>query len=967
VLAATEWDVSVLIQIAGRTETDWLEWKAASGPGTWPRKDWNSDDFRWHIAEAVVALANTHGGCVLVGVDDDGNAVGLDASDPRGIRATQGSEAFRRYFFDTVLSRKAGWKREKTGFICIEGGMPGDSAELHPATLDGKEILAILVRPRFAGATCLHCLEGLQEKRSSFVLKRTLGSVGQVERLVGSRVGEWERHRQPEQPNYAEMLAHFQASRATPSTTGAPAGIENRIAAYRAGLRQLLEEVERCFVSLDAEECIELDIGDEAFQPWAEEYLREDAEWDEEESEESEDHDPLAPSERRVARSGGVFALLSQEPRAVLLGEPGAGKSTCLKRLALRVSTGGEQGGCVALFVPLSRYRCADDMMPLLVRAAVVSREPGGRLSEADLGYLARADRLLLLLDAFNECPEAHQNACALEIAKLLSRYPSLPFVLSARTLGWRHLVGAPAFTVQPLDSVRQRGLLTNFLGDDARASEVHDRLLALPGGAATASNPLILRMAVEVFRTDGALPAGRASLYRRFVGLWYAREAAKAQKSGAPLAWSKTLVRQALSRLAWAARCEGRRVISRARAEELLTSEVEAPGAFLERLGQGFLLRSTGEEVDFVHESFQEYFAAEHCAAAPEVSAGWQREHYGDWSLVLAYAAELSETLPAPLLAAAWRMNPWLGSVLAPHESPLPSDFAVLTEHWKPDAVACLLSFFAGVPPSGISTFAGPGWYFQGDAALRYAIARDAASLTSWMEMEAGLLRGAWHPAQAESVLRRAFGNPAELMRKAWPPRRGQRQEGHRFFPKSWLKARARTAARLIALGVLQPEDFTSRKAELIAIASPKQARYWIESGVLLPSDFASRRAEFIAGPSIKQMDDLIAGGICTPSDFSDPEERAARANPLAAAQLVLSGICKPEHFIRQRADWITSASANEAIHLVAAGICVASDFTNRRQGLAALAKPAEQRRLVTAGICTEDDLRAVPLPEDI
>jgi hypothetical protein len=66
----------------------------------------------------------------------------------------------------------------------------------------------------------------------------------------------------------------------------------------------------------NVEERTDLDWSDEAFQPWAEEYLEDDSGWEAED--ETGDEPPF-----REPREGQVFDLLAQENRAILLGEPG--------------------------------------------------------------------------------------------------------------------------------------------------------------------------------------------------------------------------------------------------------------------------------------------------------------------------------------------------------------------------------------------------------------------------------------------------------------------------------------------------------------------------------------------------------------------------------------------------------------------------------------------------------------------
>jgi len=107
VLDATGGDVEPLVKLANYQETEWLEFKRNLWPGEEKAAELerenlrqNAEDSRkqglrdgnppeptkgklcWHTVRAVIAMANTHGGAVLVGVDDNGQPVGLKDSDP---------------------------------------------------------------------------------------------------------------------------------------------------------------------------------------------------------------------------------------------------------------------------------------------------------------------------------------------------------------------------------------------------------------------------------------------------------------------------------------------------------------------------------------------------------------------------------------------------------------------------------------------------------------------------------------------------------------------------------------------------------------------------------------------------------------------------------------------------------------------------------------------------------------------
>lgn len=78
--------VEALMKLADGAETYWLEFKAACRPTPeFPLGPSENDgDLKWNIAKACIAMANTDEGCLVMGVADAGNVMGLAASDLGG-------------------------------------------------------------------------------------------------------------------------------------------------------------------------------------------------------------------------------------------------------------------------------------------------------------------------------------------------------------------------------------------------------------------------------------------------------------------------------------------------------------------------------------------------------------------------------------------------------------------------------------------------------------------------------------------------------------------------------------------------------------------------------------------------------------------------------------------------------------------------------------------------------------------
>jgi hypothetical protein len=211
VLDRSQGDVAPLLKLTGGQETDWLEFKASCEPpveGLSPSE--TVDEYRWHVARAMVALANTHGGCLLIGVDDDGKPVGLGPSDPSGQIGKDGMDSFLRHL-DAAVLRRRDWKCGKKRLVKFDEPLPENLIEYRQTSLGGIPIVAVLVRPLAAGASCLYCSETVEDKQRHFLLIRQAGQLGQVREITRPKeMVNWEKERKPVNRHLAGLWKRFE-------------------------------------------------------------------------------------------------------------------------------------------------------------------------------------------------------------------------------------------------------------------------------------------------------------------------------------------------------------------------------------------------------------------------------------------------------------------------------------------------------------------------------------------------------------------------------------------------------------------------------------------------------------------------------------------------------------------------------------------------------------------------------------
>jgi tetratricopeptide (TPR) repeat protein len=366
---------------------------------------------------------------------------------------------------------------------------------------------------------------------------------------------------------------------------------------------------------------------------------------------------PLFLEEVEVERPRSMKVSIAAKtfPRLLILGEPGAGKTTSLKKLAAEYAQWrgeGKQPGLnepedfnLPIFVDLSAYPTVADKQHGLLRP-ITSSVRG--VHDVDVRKRLAAGGCLLLFDGLNEVGEAFDEVVQ-QIRRLVNHeIPRNRFVVTCRPGIYRDELRNEfsTFQLERLTSFNASKVLEIEIGaEKAQAAwkglDEYTRDLC--------RNPLMLTLLADELRVSDTPPQNRAQLFDRFVDR-YLSEWARVKGAGAvrvekeilsALAWRLGTSRTLLSADEAAAAMASR--LSELQTKKEAPADLNVSELNREFLNHGLLRESAGQ-TGFFHQAVQEYFFAREVAL--HQSLEYVLEHVADpeWAEVLVFVCGLIE-----------------------------------------------------------------------------------------------------------------------------------------------------------------------------------------------------------------------------------------------------------------------------------------------------------------------------------
>ncbi|MFG6105370.1 TIR domain-containing protein [Leptothoe sp. EHU-05/26/07-4] len=327
------------------------------------------------------------------------------------------------------------------------------------------------------------------------------------------------------------------------------------------------------------------------------------------------------------------MSIAQEERYLTVLGEPGTGKSTFLKKLGLEALKGQEgqfKRDQTPVFLELKTFR--DESIDLVAKIAKEFAICGFPDSEAFTVESLKQGKLLLLLDGLDEIPSHNMSLVMEKIEDFATQYKKNTIVTSCRTAAYRSsLKQFTNVTIADFDDKQIKQFIhlwfQSEIDQQTETAKHYWELLQQPQNKAAkelAQTPLLLTVLCSIYDREKRLPNQRSALYKYALDLLLSEWTVQKRLERAPIYENlhPELEKESLSEIAYTSFKEDRLFFSQSditnRITTYLAKTLGAPEylnglAILKAIEvqQGILVERAVDTYSFSHLTLQEYLTA--------------------------------------------------------------------------------------------------------------------------------------------------------------------------------------------------------------------------------------------------------------------------------------------------------------------------------------------------------------------
>jgi predicted NACHT family NTPase len=233
-----------------------------------------------------------------------------------------------------------------------------------------------------------------------------------------------------------------------------------------------------------------------------------------------ENFDRLSLGRVQQKRISGLEAV-ERHDKLLILGKPGAGKTTFLKWLTLQCNAGRLHQSQVPIFVPLKEFAESPGKPSLSEFMARQLTGCGIENAQTAVEQILQAGRSLVLLDGLDEVQAEDNDRVLNTIFQTSRQFDANQFVMTCR-------LAAKEYTFEQFTEVEVADFDNEQIADFAhkwfqtkdptKAKEFPEELDAHQGLRELATNPLLLTLLCLIFGERAGFPANRSELYEEGV-----------------------------------------------------------------------------------------------------------------------------------------------------------------------------------------------------------------------------------------------------------------------------------------------------------------------------------------------------------------------------------------------------------------------------------------------------------------